>query len=337
MSGSQIAYHLRVNKFIDRQLFVETLDLVSRFIPLTGHGYVSMAGAYLEDCRVLHQAIRISRMYSFDTQESVIARQEVNRPFGFIQCQKQSSKQLVENFDSVRNTLSDSEINVVVWLDYANARQRQSQLQELGTLVPKLISGDVVRITLNANRATLGENAEYERLPPEQKSPTLAAWRHARLKDQLGEYFPPDRDDPDHMATKEGLFRTLIRAVKRVVVGTLEARPELIAFPVLSTAYDDQHGMVTISCVILRAEELNEFVQATRWDSWEHKPDTEWDEFTEIQVPHLSMRERHLLHRTIEHGGTFGGDQLQFLTADEFEQYQAHYLRYPTFAPLDIL
>lgn len=276
-------------------------------------------------------------MYSFDTEESVIARQEVNCPFGFIQCKKQSSSQLVDNFDAVRVALGTSETNVVIWLDYAIARQRRSQLQELGTLVPKLISGDVVRITLNANRATLGENPEYERLPPEQKPPTLAAWRHSRLKQQLGEYLPADRDATDYLATKEGLYRTLIRAVKRVIVSRLEARPELVAFPVLSTAYDDQHGMVTITCVILRAEDQSEFVQATHWDSWEHKPGDEWDEFTEIQVPHLSMRERHLLHRTIKQGGTFGGDQLQFLTADEFEQYQAHYLRYPTFAPLDIL
>ena len=26
MNGSQVAYHLRVNKYIDRQMFVESLD-----------------------------------------------------------------------------------------------------------------------------------------------------------------------------------------------------------------------------------------------------------------------------------------------------------------------
>jgi hypothetical protein len=164
MSGSTVAYHLRVNKFIDRHLFVEALGLVSRHTPLIGHGYISMAGAYLEDCRVLHQATHISRMYSFDTNETVLARQELNSPFGFIQCELQSSKQLIENFDSVRNTLGDADLNVVVWLDYPNPKERRSQLQELGALMPKLIAGDVVRITMNAHRTTLGENSVYDRL-----------------------------------------------------------------------------------------------------------------------------------------------------------------------------
>src|SRR5262245_56055209 len=139
MNGSQIAYHLRVNKYIDRQLFVEALGLVNRFIPLAGHGYVSMAGAYLEDCRVMHQSMRISRMYSFDTEASVLARQAVNRPFGFIRCEQRSSGQVIEGFESVRAALGGAETNVVVWLDYATASKRHEQLQELETLVPKLI------------------------------------------------------------------------------------------------------------------------------------------------------------------------------------------------------
>ncbi len=286
---------------------------------------------------MLHQATHISRMYSFDTNETVLARQELNSPFGFIQCELQSSKQLIENFDSVRNTLGDADLNVVVWLDYPNPKERRSQLQELGALMPKLIAGDVVRITMNAHRTTLGENSVYDSQKSIERPATLAAWRHAKLKEQLGEYLPADRDSDEHMETKEGFYRTLIRAVKRVVVGSLEGRPELAAFPVLATAYDDQHGMVTVTWVILRAEQEDEFVHCAHWDEWEHKPGTEWDQFTEIQVPHLSIRERQCLHRTIERGGAFGGDQPTFVTAAEFEQYQTHYLRYPSYAPLDIL
>ncbi len=338
MNGSQVAYHLRVNKYIDRQMFVEALGLVNRFIPIAGHGYVSMAGAYLEDCRMLHQATRISRMYSFDTEAAVIARQAVNLPFGFVQTHQRSSKQVVEEFEAVRTALGGAETNVVVWLDYVSPKQRRTQLQELGTLVSKLIPGDVVRITMNAHRTTLGENVQYERLSEEQKPSTLAMWRHTKLKEQLGEeYLPADRDDPEYLETKEGFSRTVMRAVKHAVIGALQPRPELLPFPVLSTSYDDNHGMVTVTCVIIQGAQQAAFEQATKWEAeWPYKPGPDWDSFAEIQVPYLSIQERHLLHGTIRQGGEFG-NRVGFLNAEELEQYKLHYYRYPTFAPLDLL
>lgn len=346
MNGSQVAYHLRVNKYIDRQMFVEALGLINRFFPIAGHGYVSMAGAYLEDCRVLHRATRIARMYSFDTKATVLARQEVNRPFGFVQTHLRSSEEVVNGFDVVRTDLGGTDTNVIVWLDYAAANQRRSQLQELGTLVSKLTHGDVVRVTLNAHRTTLGTNTEYQNMPQDDNRPdtddnrpdTLAAWRHAVLKDQLGEYLPADRDDPEHLETKEGFYQTLLRAVKHAVVEALQPRPELMAFPVLSTAYDDNHGMITSTCVIIEATQVESFKEATKWsDEWPHKPGPEWDDFVEIQVPYLSLQERHVLHAELKNDGEFCRVQPTFVSYAELEQYLAHYLRYPTYAPLDVL
>jgi hypothetical protein len=108
MSGSQLAYHLRVNKYIDRQVFVEVLGLIDRYRPITRYGYVSMAGPYLEDCKVLHQGRRITRMYSFDGNERVLPRQAVNRPFGFIRCECHSSRQTVERVDEPWNAWTKS-------------------------------------------------------------------------------------------------------------------------------------------------------------------------------------------------------------------------------------
>ena len=179
MSGSQLAYHLRVNKYIDRQVFIEALDLVDRFRPVAQYGYVSMAGAYLEDCRLLHQSHRITRMYSFDGNEKVLPRQAVNRPYGFIQCECHRSRDLVDRLDTIRTALAAPETNLIIWLDYTSPKQRKSQLQELETLVPKLIDGDVVRVTFNANRATLGDFQVHQHLTSMgQEPPPLHEWRH---------------------------------------------------------------------------------------------------------------------------------------------------------------
>jgi hypothetical protein len=340
------SYHLRVNKYIDRQLFVEALGLVDRFRPIAGYGYVSMGGAYLEDCRVLHQAHKITRMYSFDMDAKVLQRQAVNRPYGFISYEQRTSRQAIEGFQDIRAALGAGEMNAVVWLDYTNPAQRKAQLQDLGILVSRLIEGDVVRITLNAHRTTLGENRVYqyelEKVPAEQVEngqfpATLAGWRLAKLQEQLGEDLPPEREDPIHLETEEGLYRTMLRTVKRVVLRSLQPRPELLAFPLLSTAYSDQHGMVTATFMILRQEDAAQFTEAARWAEWVHKPGPEWDDYTHIEVPHLSLRERHVIHALIAPGGGFEANAPNFMTDEEFVQYSAHYVRYPTFAPLDVM
>src|SRR5262249_50627570 len=112
----------------------------------------------------------------------------------------------------------------------------------------------------------------------------------------------------------------------------------LLAFPVLSTAYDDTHGMVTVMFLMIDVADVSDFVNATRWDSdWQHKPGPEWDDYAEIQVPYLSLQERHKLHGLVQPGGNFGEVPPDFVEAQEFQQYRTHYFRYPTFAPLDVL
>lgn len=339
MNGSQPAYHLRVNKYIDRQLFLETLALVDRFRPVTQYGYVSMAGAYLEDCRVLHQTHRITRMYSFDENEKVLPRQRVNLPYGFIRCECHTSRHTVEQLDSIRAALGGADTNLILWLDYTSPKQRKAQLQELETLVSKLIDCDAVRVTFNANRATLGDRQVHQHLISSgMMDQSLHAWRHTKLQGQLGDSLPPERDNPAHMESEDGFCRTMLRAVKRAVLGALHPRSELIAFPLLSTVYNDQHHtMATTSFIILRADQQQTFEAAVRWGEWPNQPGPDWDNYLPIQVPHLSLRERFLLHNTISQGGQFSGDTPEFITEEELEQYRMHYHRYPTFAPLDMV
>ncbi len=105
MSGSSVAYHLRVNKYVDRRLFVEALEFVARYQAVRDMGYVSMGGGYLEDFRVMHQSLGIQRMLTFDMDEWVVQRQMVNKPYGFVECEVASSGEIVDRFDDVRKRL----------------------------------------------------------------------------------------------------------------------------------------------------------------------------------------------------------------------------------------
>lgn len=346
MTGSQPAYHLRVNKYIDRQLFTESLGLVDRVKTIQTYGYVSMGGPYLEDCRVIHNALGISRMQSFDSDERIVIRQGVNRPFGFITCTQCASRKAVETFREFRNALGGPETNVVTWLDYTMPNQRKEQLQDLSVLVPELIEWDIVRVTMNAHRNTLGENGVYQterdKATSEQLArggfpSSIAAWRHIRLKEQLGDDLPPDRDDASFLTTQDGFFRTIARAIKRTVVRALESRPQLVAVPLLSTGYSDVHAMATATFIIVSAAGEQAFRDECRWKEWPHDPGDEWDDYTLIQVPHLSLRERHIVHAAMARDSAFGDIEPAFMTGDEIDQYKEHYLRYPTFAPLDVI
>lgn len=337
MSGGQVAYHLRINKYIDRQLFMESLRLADRFLPISQYGYVSMAGPYLEDCRLIHRAVGISRMYSFDGESLVVARQRVNRPFGFIKLANKLSGDVVAEFDSVRSELGGEESNVVVWLDYADARNRLEQLREVGLLVPKLIHGDILRVTMNANRNTLGEVYHHQYLQRAGEQSSVSEWRHDRLKSKLGEYLPANRDNPEFLESRSGFFQTILQSIKQSVVKALNARRSLFAKPLLATAYTDSHEMVTICCAILDVAQESRFDRKTRWEIWPYKPGDDWDRFIEIQVPHLSVQERQRIHRMIACGGAYGDKCPSFIETNDLEQYQLHYNRYPTFAPLDVL
>jgi len=132
-----------VNKYIDRQLFIELVEMISRYQPMADAAYISMGGGYLEDFRVLHQAFGIEKMLSFDMGDWMTRRQKVNRPYGFIDCVCASSTDIINGFDAYRRRVTKGESNVIIWLDYTEASMRNDQLNDLSQLTNKLTHGDV--------------------------------------------------------------------------------------------------------------------------------------------------------------------------------------------------
>jgi hypothetical protein len=345
MSGSKVPYHLRVNKYVDRQLLLEILDYVARYQTMSDVGYISMGGGYLEDFRVLHQAFGIRRMLSFDLEEWMIKRQQVNRPYGFIKCQCASSTTIVQDFDAVRDELVGEDGRVIVWLDYTEADMRYHQLSDLEELTKRLIHGDVFRITMNAHRPNFGTLAQYElaKKAEETDSPSLAAWWNEKLIEQLQDYMASDRKDVEYIESEHEFAVTLTRAIKIAAQNGLRSRPTLMIEPLLSVVYADKQQMITVTGIVLDREKRQEFLDQSRWQEWKYKPGDDWDNLVCLAVPHLSVMERHLIHGMIMQTGSINNvSQLDFrLDADDdahsalIQQYVTHYRRYPTFAPVD--
>jgi hypothetical protein len=345
MSGSSVAYHLRVNKYVDRRLFIEALELVSRFQTLADHGYISMGGGYLEDFRVIHQAFGIRRMLSFDFDQWIVERQKINKPYGFIRCEQSGSTEVVERFQEERDKLVGAEGNVIVWLDYTQPSQRYQQLIDLKTLIAKMIPGDIFRITLNAHRNTFGSNDQFiiAKRANKTKHATLAEWWHEKLVHQLKDLFPPERDNPEFMEKDAPFAATLARAIRRAAIRGLPTHQQFIVEPLISVAYADIQQMITVTGIVLKSDQQDVFRNRVRWDRWPHKPGDDWDQCVHLAVPHLSAKERHIIHDKMYYQYwpnlasilDFRLDASEDRHAEMVDQYMTHYLRYPIFAPID--
>src|SRR5207244_259270 len=117
---------------------------------------------------------------------------------------------------------------------------------------------------------------------------------------------------------------------------------ELRIEPLLAVIYSDGQEMITVTALVLTVAESPQFLDHPRWVEWHYKPGADWDTFVQIDVPHLSQRERHAIHAAMTQNAHPAPENVAFRlhnsaekNAEMFDQYCEHYLRYPTFAPLD--
>jgi hypothetical protein len=330
MSGGNVPYHLRPNKFVERQLGLDLLDKLERWRSLERYVYVSMGGAFLEDLKQVHSRSGLARLYSFEGDPIVYARQMFNRPLGVIKCLRQTSEDFVTNFGEFSAKFAKA--SFFIWLDYTRPRERASQLSELRTLLSNLNSNDVVKITLNANLETLGIPTSGR--PPKEFQPEMLE----AVRTQLGEYFPSDSGvDHTHM-TSSKFARILSRAVGIAAVKGVQGSQQLTAVPLAIFRYNDgHHPMLTVTVLLLDCAAEVKFAKSAL-AKWQFMA-TAWDAITEIVVPDLSIKERLFID---EHLFTSTEDEihakLPFKFADDeaesleiLKDYVTHYNRYPHF------
>ncbi|MFO0867114.1 MAG: O-methyltransferase [Gemmataceae bacterium] len=168
--------------------------MVGRVFPISDYGYVSMGGSYLEDFRVVYNALGIRAMMSFDSDAQVLSRQLLNRPFGFIRCELGTSTEIVNQLAEKRAELVPGEENIIIWLDYTSG-DRATQLADIEAVSRKLIAGDVLRVTLNAARQSLCKTESYQaaKINNKIRHNTIEQVWLERLENQLGKYFPASR------------------------------------------------------------------------------------------------------------------------------------------------
>ena len=326
MSGADIPYQLRPNKFIDRQIFVEML---SRLIMPRGpekYVYISMGGRHLVDHYAIYNRLGIQAQFSFDLDRNEVARQKFNRPTGATICEEMNSAALPTALDAILQKFPTKQ-NLIVWLDYTNT-DRLSQLQEAVQTLVRLKHGDVFRITLNAHSQTLGTGDQWKGTGAQNP----AEYRANRLREQVADLLPTNIVS----IQEDELPSVLVKCVELAAQKAEALKVGLNVQPSLITTYRDGQRMLTVTCAISEDDATGQFPSSS-FSRWKFACDG-WDDLQVISVPILSPKEQYRLDALLHRGPKKTLAGLKFLPADDetaslvaIRSYKSFQRYYPSF------
>jgi hypothetical protein len=206
-------------------------------------------------------------------------------------------------------------------------------LQEYRDLVSKLGTGDVVKITLNANHESVRDKNEFR-----HQIDFKRAVLH-EIGEQLDEYMPAEGLNPDNL-TPDSFARLLARAVKNAALKGMDGNHGCEIRPLAAFRYrDGSHQMLTLTAIVTGGA-LNAAMDSDAvFREWPFRA-SEWDAVQLIDVPDLSPKERMAINQILRtdndlhlHGSLpFRLDANEKESLRLFKNYATHYRRYPSFA-----
>jgi hypothetical protein len=329
-AGSSLPYRLRQNKAVDRELFLSLLMRLTPKLALEKYHYVGLGGPFLEDFRLVHGRIGIATMTCIETEEQVHKRQVFNKPIASIDC---VHKTLEDYLDE-----TDFDTPAIIWFDYTEPKGITAQIERFARTIGTVPIGSVLRVTLNANPASLGKpdpkdlSVEVEGEASEDRAlkPTIHEWRLARFKERLGALFPSG-------LTADGMtFKTygpsVLRALKLAVDNeVLSFRDRRIVWA-LATHYANGQAMVTAALVVAPKDDpaIEELVKG-----WEFYTTT--DAPHRLDLPALSTLERLTMESNDDAKAKLGFElPTSDMGIEPFEVFKKFYRIYPHFSRVEL-
>lgn len=339
MSAAGIPYHLRPHKAVDRRLFLDLLSRCERWQPLQNFAYVSMGAYALEDHKAIHRRFGVNRLVAFDYDEGIVQRQLFNRPTMACKCLHKKSGDIVSDFDRTLkdNGFSDAD-GAVVWLDFTSASDLGTQLREVHTLLEQLAPNDIVRVTLNAKVANLGQpKTEDDRRSSRQD---LNEHRLHVLAQRIGDYLP-SKVGPQSVSQQD--YPQTLALALRSAVGKAFSPTDPHTFSLLSlVTYADQQPMLSMTGMKISRSNEARMQAALGLDTWPFSsPD--WSTVHTLAVADLTVRERLFLDRAVlRYSRAQMIDQLGFdldlvTEVDGFlSSFKKYHRFYPTFLSAEV-
>lgn len=324
--GGYIPYHLRTNKAIERQIFVDTLKKIHTYKSIFDHIYIGFGGPFLEDFKLLHNEFDFQTMVSLEEDENVVKRQQFNKPYSCIVCKHENSKSFIADY---QNNLNGR--NSIFWLDYTRPSHFSQQLNEVVDLLGKMKEFDILRVTFNANPGSLVEN---KNLP----TPELLEKRMEKFKERTGGYYLESQINSNMMTQKE--FPGAINIITKYAI-ELAMQSGHVFIPLTSFSYADGQQMYTLTGIVLPKGEEASFLDTTKLSQWNFYNDF-WQKPLSISTPPLSLKEKHtidtelpFLHPTQEQLSAIEEKLgFQFSEAEMLASYIKYYRQFPQFSKI---
>lgn len=331
MSGANVPYHLRPHKAVDRRIFLDLLSRIERWRPLTDYVYLSMGAYPLEDHKLIHRSLGISRLVAFDLDDAIVARQKFNKPISSCHCLTKKSGELIDEIDLLLGDCGFTDpAGLIVWLDYTDPKKIGNQIREFETLLNKLSAGDVVRITVNAHPHELIERA----FEPQTLAEVKREHQFSALKNRIGDYLP-SWASADHMTVDE-LPKVIAESFSKAALAAFPVSGANTFRPLSLVRYADGLQMLSLTGVVAPRADEGTMLQRLHLDTWPFASHT-WSEIHSLLVPDLTTRERLFLEREVlnktadEIVAELGFESASGMKISAFiENYRNYYRFYPT-------
>jgi hypothetical protein len=291
-------------------------------------------GAYpLEDHKMIHRIIGLTRLIAFDFDDEVVARQKFNRPIDACKCIKKKSGDLIAELESILTGFGfDDADGLVIWLDYTDPGKLGEQIREFETLLSGLRAGDVVRITLNAHLSALGDSRGADGKPI--LASDLRVKRFQKLRDRIGEYLPSWATE--ELVTESELPRLLSGSLAAAALKALPVGGANSFLPLSLVRYADGQQMLSVTGAIVARGDEGALMDRLHIKTWPFAS-SNWDTIHRLMVPVLTVRERLFLEREIiSKAPSQLVQELGFETASDMKledflgNYKDYYRFYPT-------
>ena len=320
-SGSNVPYHLRPNKYVDREIFLDLLAKLDPCVNLGRYRYIGLGGPFLTDFRLIDNRFKMRRLVCLDSSYKVHERQKFNRP----------SRNVTIVWRKIGDYLDERTFGspVVIWLDYTSAKDIDEQISRFSRTVTNVPAHSIIRITMNANPESLGnppadgnETSEVPKQEPQE-------YRLNRLKRKFVDLFPSNVS-PDNMSRKKYgkvLLRILKIAVDKEIMGS-----NINVVWALATHYADDSPMVTATAVVCRKKFHDEIKNII--NNWEYASNPRNPLL--LDVPVLSTLERITMAASRNPRSKMKFDlKSGSMGMDPFEAYEKYHRVLPHFSRVD--
>jgi hypothetical protein len=312
---------------VDREVFLNLLSHLNPRLPLKGYEYIGFGGPFLEDFRLVHNRIGMSKLTCVEQEEDVHSRQAFNRL---------SYVTLVHN--DMKSYLDSRDLSAqpsIVWLDF-NSKASAEEILLATRFARNCKCPSLIKLTLCSSPPS--------RPKKEKEESSSKYWaRYLNLvKEQLGAFSPATFAQDD--ATAKGYARVVHDSFRRALDAEL-SNTGVSYKGINSFHYADGSSMISSTILTMEKGSEESTLSEAMLDEWDFfQPD--WPSARLIDMPILSAHERRSIESQLEdpaaRAGT-NGDPKTFVPdgrlgskSEVLESFRCFYRLYPQFARVEL-